>query len=291
MCQIPCGYREEGDTVSRYPTTNCSLDQLLALSSVLRKVFEVLQRDPTIFHKVETAVKEVHPSAVGRGLIWFFNRSGTRAVPAPQDVKRILVKLFPTKWMSQFKTDLRSYSCLGEKLTRHLKSFQSVVREFSLKWHNRSSTLFVHISHSSFAFAYALRVRIMTLRDHPILKLKVFQKYVVNLTKVKSVVTVKRIMEQAEENTGQKLLCVTTTDTPTGRQHRYVPGVLATTMLIGPPKRKREVSEPPAAASASSSECNMQDLVCIFFFGTWYMYLFFGTYFCKDKKHIFTYLY
>lgn len=117
----------------RYPTTNCSMDQLLGLSSVLRKVFEVLQRDPTIFHKVETAVKEVHPSAVGRGLIWFFNRSGTRAVPAPQGVKRLLIKLFPTTSIRQFKTALSSHSCLGQKLTRHVKSFQSLVREFSVK--------------------------------------------------------------------------------------------------------------------------------------------------------------
>ena len=95
------------------------------------------------------------------------------------------------------------------------------------------------------------------LNDIPILKLKLFHQHVVNLTNVKSVVTVKRIMEQAEENTGEKLLRLTTTDTPTGRQHRYVPGVLATTMLLGPPKRKREVSGPAAAASAASSGCNM----------------------------------
>ena len=68
----------------RLPTTNCPMILVDRLSLVLNKYVELLGRDPFVIQHVGEVVKEVFPSAEGRGLIWFIEDNHTREVPAPQ---------------------------------------------------------------------------------------------------------------------------------------------------------------------------------------------------------------
>ena len=48
---------------------------------------KILKSNPGIFDEVEKMVRWEYPNAVGRGLIWFFNNTFKRAVPAPEGVQ------------------------------------------------------------------------------------------------------------------------------------------------------------------------------------------------------------
>lgn len=234
----------------RYPTTNCSVDQLLSMTAVLRKTSEILTSNPQLFKMVEEAVREVHPSSVGRGLIWFFNRADARAIPAPKGVKRLLVKLFDggSKNMESFRSLLGSYDTYGKSLTRHIKDFQYLIDEFAKSWHNRSSQRFLYFCHTVFGVAHALRVRLLS--ELPITSLKEFYLYVTRVSQV-SKVSVRRIIDQVEENAGEKLFHLSTTNTEEGRLKVYLPCSMVQETFFRRQKRKR--TDPPPAAATSAS--------------------------------------
>ena len=151
----------------RYPTTNCPMITVDRLSAVLHKFVDLVHVDPQVYNKVGDVVAGVFPSAEGLGLIWFIEDNKTRAVPAPQGVKRLLFKVMrcSERELMQLEQRLRNLS-LGPKprgvsmgsLGRHITKFRSVSREFVINWPPGRSTMFINKTPHVFGLAYATRV-------------------------------------------------------------------------------------------------------------------------------------
>ena len=96
--------------------------------------------------------------------------------------------------------------------------------------------------------AHALRVRLLS--ELPITSLKDFYLYVTRVSQV-SKVSVRRIIDQVEENAGEKLFHLSTTDTEEGRLKVYLPCSMVQETFFRRQKRKR--TDPPPAAATSAA--------------------------------------
>ena len=124
--------------VRRYPTTNCSVEQLKGLSLVLKTTSKILETCPDLYDKVEETLRNVHPTAIGRGLIWLFNQSTAQEIPAPKGVRRLLIKVLHGGAREQrlFRSVLTSIKTDGgDSLTKNILEFQHVIRQFATCWH------------------------------------------------------------------------------------------------------------------------------------------------------------
>ena len=239
----------------RYPTTNCPVEQVLGIKLALSQAVNGIVQAPDLFDRVEETIRKEFPSAIGRGLLWFFNCIVASAIPAPKGVQRLLFKIFPPsdvelKQMVQQLRDLRILE-VGDSLNKHVALFQQVVCDFAKDWHNRKCVRFKRMPSAAFGVCHAISNMITTKKI--VQGKKALYTYVLEVVAGLDVKTVQRVMASMVETCGDKLLRVTSHTREDGIQVKALkPTAYASMFLGGPQKRKKErTSDVPAAAAAA----------------------------------------
>ena len=236
----------------RYPTTNCPVEQVLGIKLALSQAVNGIVQAPDLFDRVEETIRKEFPSAIGRGLLWFFNCIVATPIPAPKGVKRLLFKIFPPTddEIQQMLAILRDYRALevGDSLNKHVMLFQKVVRDFAEGWHNRQCVRFRRSPDAVFGVCHA--VSKMTTTKTFMKGKKDFYSYAVEQVRGLNIKTVQRVMVAMAETCGDNLIRVSTL-IDDGVQKKVLRATGYTLMFLGgPQKRKKRTSVAPAAAAA-----------------------------------------